>query len=70
MVLDGTTDNVEGPPTSGPGELDPAVVDFLEFYLLNYFKPARRDYSKNRKGQRLLEEGRHARLACHVPATF
>jgi hypothetical protein len=37
MVLDGTTDDIEGPPI-GSGELDPAIVDFLEFYLLNYFK--------------------------------
>ena len=39
MVLDGSTDRVEGPPSAN-GELDPALVDHLEFYLLNYFKPA------------------------------
>ena len=30
------------PPTSDPdngNEVDPAIVDHLEFYLLNYFKP-------------------------------
>jgi CxxC motif-containing protein (DUF1111 family) len=37
MVLDGTADAIEAPP-AGPGELDPALVDHLEFYLLNYFK--------------------------------
>ena len=40
MVLDGTRDAIEAPP-AGPGELDPVVVDYLEFYLLNYFKPGR-----------------------------
>ena len=49
LVLDGSLDKVE-PPAARPGEdndedghvdeLDVAVVDYLEFYLLNYFKPA------------------------------
>jgi len=43
MVLDGTQDKISPPPppdiNSGQYELDPAVVDHLEFYLLNYFKP-------------------------------
>jgi len=49
MVLDGALDTIEAPPitdSSDDGdfdgvtdEVDPAVVDFLEFYLLNYFKP-------------------------------
>lgn len=43
MVLDGTQDKISGPPApdevSGQYELDPAIVDHLEFYLLNYFKP-------------------------------
>ena len=41
MVLDGSRDRIE-PPTPDPdgNEVDPAVVDHLEFYLLNYFKPA------------------------------
>lgn len=43
MVLDGSLDKVEAPP--GPDqitnayEIDVALVDHLEFYLLNYFKP-------------------------------
>ena len=51
MVLDGTKDDIEAPPVSstsedgdGDGvtnELDVALVDHMEFYLLNYFKPAR-----------------------------
>lgn len=50
MVLDGSLDTIEAPPVTGPGEdgdgdgvvneIDPALVDHLEFYLLNYFKPA------------------------------
>jgi len=44
MVLDGTQDKISPPPApdaeSGQYELDPAIVDHLEFYLLNYFKPA------------------------------
>ena len=43
MVLDGSLDKISPPPPpdaeSGQYELDPAVVDHLEFYLLNYFKP-------------------------------
>jgi len=42
MVLDGTQDVISPPPApdaqSGQYELDPAIVDHLEFYLLNYFK--------------------------------
>ena len=50
MVLDGRLDKIEKPPASFPGEdpdgdgvtneLPTALVDFEEFYLLNYFKPA------------------------------
>jgi len=36
MVLDGATDTIE-PPPSGTNEIPTSVVDFLEFYLLNYF---------------------------------
>jgi hypothetical protein len=49
MVLDGALDVIL-PPAALPGqdndgdghvdEIDAAVVDYLEFYLLNYFKPA------------------------------
>jgi CxxC motif-containing protein (DUF1111 family) len=51
MVLDGTRDVIERPPvvsTSQDGdgdgktnEIPVALVDHMEFYLLNYFKPAR-----------------------------
>jgi hypothetical protein len=49
MVLDGGLDKIESPPVSSAtsdgdfdgvvNEVDPALVDFMEFYLLNYFKP-------------------------------
>ncbi|QPJ63786.1 MAG: thiol oxidoreductase-like protein [Candidatus Nitronauta litoralis] len=49
MVLDGALDAIEAPPIADSSvdgdldgvthEVDPAVVDYLEFYLLNYFKP-------------------------------
>jgi CxxC motif-containing protein (DUF1111 family) len=49
-VLDGKHDLVESPPDPDPGkvaageqprnQVATAVVDYLEFYLLNYFKPA------------------------------
>ncbi|HEY7375797.1 MAG TPA: di-heme oxidoredictase family protein [Polyangia bacterium] len=51
MILDGALDAIEAPPVTGsngvdpdgdgvPSELPVSLVDFEEFYLLNYFKPA------------------------------
>lgn len=50
MPLDGSRDRIEAPPTADPSadpdgdgvadEIPAAIVDYLEFYLLNYFKPA------------------------------
>jgi CxxC motif-containing protein (DUF1111 family) len=49
MVLDGATDKIEAPQTDSPNgdpdgdgvvnEVPESLVDHLEFYLLNYFKP-------------------------------
>jgi Di-haem oxidoreductase, putative peroxidase len=49
MVLDGRFDKIEAPPASSPSqdpdgdgktnEVPTALVDHMEFYLLNYFKP-------------------------------
>jgi hypothetical protein len=42
MVLDGSKDKISPPPPpddANGNEIDPAIVDHLEFYLLNYFKP-------------------------------
>jgi mono/diheme cytochrome c family protein len=41
MVLDGSKDKISPPPAPDPengNEIDAAIVDHLEFYLLNYFK--------------------------------
>jgi mono/diheme cytochrome c family protein len=51
MILDGAVDAIEAPPVTGNNGVDPdgdgianempvSLVDFEEFYLLNYFKPA------------------------------
>ena len=65
MVLDGATDRIEAPP-AGVGELDPAVVDYLEFYLLNYFKPGTGQQTPDvEQGRRTLEKAGCTR--CHVP---
>jgi CxxC motif-containing protein (DUF1111 family) len=50
MVLDGSRDQIEAPPASAAlqdpdgdsvaNEIPTSIVDFMEFYLLNYFKPA------------------------------
>jgi CxxC motif-containing protein (DUF1111 family) len=64
MVLDGSIDPVKGPP-AGAGELDPAAVDHLEFYLLNYFKPAVGDQTLEvASGRGLLD--RVGCTRCHV----
>jgi Di-haem oxidoreductase, putative peroxidase len=42
MVLDGSKDKISPPPApdeQNGNEIDPSIVDHLEFYLLNYFKP-------------------------------
>ncbi|MGH8496418.1 MAG: di-heme oxidoredictase family protein [Gammaproteobacteria bacterium] len=51
MIFDPALDHFERPTVCDPGEdadtdgvineIDPAVVDFMEVYLLNYFKPGR-----------------------------
>jgi Di-haem oxidoreductase, putative peroxidase len=69
MVLDGSKDKIEAPPapdTHNGNEIDPALVDHLEFYLLNYFKPA--VYKQTQS----TERGRHifnqlGCASCHVP---
>ena len=64
MVLDGSTDAIEAPPAVG--ELDHALVDHLEFYLLNYFKPGIGEQSHDtERGRRLLQQTGCTR--CHVP---
>ena len=77
MVLDGSKDIIEAPPVSstaedsdGDGvtnEIDTALVDHVEFYLLNYFKPA--TYKQNGRtdsGRQLF--GQFGCTTCHVPS--
>ena len=76
MVLDGSLDAVEAPlatsETDDPdgdgkvNEVPASLVDHLEFYLLNYFKPATYEQTDStRKGRRLFE--RIGCAQCHIP---
>ena len=75
MVFDPATDFIERPPVcdsnedgDGDGvvnEIDPAIIDHMEFYLLNYFKPGLdRDTFASRAGRRLLHE--IGCTSCHI----
>ncbi|PYS70099.1 MAG: thiol oxidoreductase-like protein [Acidobacteria bacterium] len=60
MVLDGNKDELESPPANNEAddpdhdgitnEIPLSLVDFMEFYLLNYFKPA--VYEQNQETER------------------
>jgi len=76
MVLDGATDHLEGaaatlPNTDPDGdgvinEIPTSIVDYYEFYLLNYFKPARYEETPATiRGRRTFAEINCVR--CHVP---
>lgn len=63
MVLDGSKDKISPPPSpdeKNGNEIDAALVDHLEFYLLNYFKPAHYQQTDN------TEHGRYVfnRIGC------
>jgi Di-haem oxidoreductase, putative peroxidase len=76
MVLDGTLDRLEGAPATN-GDEDPdqdgivdeiprSLVDYLEFYLLNYFKPATYKSTPSvQRGRELFQ--RIDCTGCHVP---
>ena len=75
MVLDGTLDRLEGPPATRADE-DPdkdgianeiprSLVDYLEFYLLNYFKPATYKITQYVKRGRVLFD-RIGCNGCHI----
>lgn len=77
MTLDGTIDTIEAPPVSsefddsdGDGvtnEIDTALVDHLEFYLLNYFKPG--VYEQTFRTDSGLQHFESFGCAvCHVPS--
>lgn len=76
MVLDGSLDKFEKPPaasaTDDPdrdgvvNEVDPALIDHMEFYLLNYFKAGTGEQSgEARRGRDLMD--RVGCTSCHVP---
>jgi mono/diheme cytochrome c family protein len=77
MLLSGSRDSIERPRAHGPAE-DPdgdgvaneipaSLVDHLEFYLLNYFKPGHsRETQAAGAGRRLFSQIGCA--ACHVPS--
>ena len=64
MVLDGSLDAVDSPPDADaynlPGDASPrnqiptALVDYLEFYLLNYFKPGHYEQTSQTDNGRTL----------------
>lgn len=75
LVLDGALDRIDPSPVAHPTddadgdgvfqEVPEAVVDHLEFYLLNYFKPGlHRDTPASRRGRRNFD--RIGCAACHV----
>jgi len=75
MVLDGSLDRLEAPPATRADE-DPdrdgianeipvSLVDYLEFYLLNYFKPATYKITNNVKRGGVLFD-RIGCTGCHV----
>jgi mono/diheme cytochrome c family protein len=76
MTLDGSLDRIESPvasdATSDPdgdgvaNEVPESIVDYFEFYLLNYFKPATyRETSATRQGRDAF--GQAGCASCHVP---
>jgi hypothetical protein len=76
MTLDGSLDSIEAPPGVNPAadpdgdgvvnEMPASLIDFMEFYLLNYFKPALYEQTENtRRGRKFFE--RIGCAACHIP---
>jgi hypothetical protein len=72
MVLDGSLDRIGPPrelaePSSGSGhEIPTSLVDHLEFYLLNYFKPGTyRQTRATRAGRQIIEA--IGCTQCHLP---
>ena len=76
MVLDGSTDRIEGLAATGAttdpdgdrvvNEIPTSIVDYYEFYLLNYFKPAiYEETPATVRGRRTFE--RMDCVRCHVP---
>jgi hypothetical protein len=76
MVLDGSLDKVEAPPTDSAAadpdddgvanEIPTSLVDFMEFYLLNYFKPGQGEPTPTAQAGRTRFQGLGC-SSCHVP---
>ncbi len=77
LVIDGALDKVQAPAATDPGadpdgdgvtnEVDVALVDYLEFYLLNYFKPATYERTAvTEVGRRLMSK--FGCTSCHQPS--
>lgn len=67
FVYDPDLDSFQRPPVCNPSddadgdgvgnEIDPALIDYMEFYLLNYFKPGHYKKTRaSRKGLRLMKK--------------
>ena len=67
MVLDGTIDKIEAPQTADPAadpdadgyvnEIPESIVDHMEFYLLNYFKPGSYEQTRDAQdGRRIFDQ--------------
>jgi cytochrome c peroxidase len=78
MLLDGSLDELPRPrvgddPNADPdgdgvvNEIDPALVDHMEFYLLNYFKPATYQKTELTEMGRKLMDG-FGCTGCHRPS--
>jgi hypothetical protein len=76
MVLDGSTDRVQRSLATNPGddpdrdgvtnEIPTALVDHMEFYLFNYFKPGTYQHTNTAQiGQNLLVQ--IGCTSCHIP---
>lgn len=84
MVLDGSLDQIEGSPAAHvlddvdmdgvTNEIPQSLVDFMEVYLLNYFKPGVRSaVPTNKKKQAKVSRGlkkfqKMGCATCHVPS--
>lgn len=76
MVLDGSTDRIQRSLVTNPqddgdrdgvtNEIPTALVDHMEFYLFNYFKPGRYQHTNNAQiGQNLMVQ--IGCTGCHIP---